>query len=153
MSQLSYREASFLDENLYLVWANDDDVRKNAFNSAKISAENHKVWFAKKMSENNTLLLVFSNELAVPVGQVRIDETEFVQVDISVDCNYRGKRYALFMLETAVGEYLRKFGKKKPIYSSIKKDNIVSIKIFEKVGFKLVEDNAHLQFNKYIFIP
>ena len=63
MTQLTYRLANNLDEDLYLNWANDDDVRKNAFNSEKITSENHHRWFSKKIKESDTLMLVFEDEL------------------------------------------------------------------------------------------
>lgn len=153
MIQLQYRKANYLDESLYLVWANDGDVRKNAFNREKIDAENHHHWFAKKIEEKDTLMLVFIDEFNCPVGQVRIDKSEYLQVDISVDSKFRRKGAAVFMIETAVSEYFHTFGKQQPIYSWIKKDHIVSIKVFEKAGFKINDDNAHLQYLEYIFIP
>ena len=153
MSQLSHRTATAADEALYLQWANDADVRKNSFNEAQISPQNHHSWFSKKLKEEDALLLVFLNEKQEPVGQVRIDKGDYLQVDISVDQQQRGKGYALQMLQMALTEYVQRFGKNIRIFSLIKRENISSIKTFEKAGFKLQEDSAHPLYLKYIFTP
>ena len=39
--------------DLYWLWVNDDEVRKNSINKECISAELHEKWFKSKLQDNN----------------------------------------------------------------------------------------------------
>ena len=149
---LSYREANLADEDLYLIWANDDEVRSNAFNTQKIKSEDHHRWFGKKLQDGDALMLVFSDQNNIPVGQVRIDKGDYWQVDVSIDKNHRGKGFGVQMLKLSLIEFSKKIGKNIAVYSLIKKQNIASVRIFEKAGFVLDASEESKDFYKYIFV-
>lgn len=128
------------EDDLLLVydWANDNTARKNYFNTNCISLEEHKQWFANALNSEDIHLFIFeTSDTKTPIGQLRIDYLGVIS--ISIDKKFRGKNLGSKMLAKAI-----KYIEQKPIYPTldhlvayIKKENIPSIKIFEKVGFKL----------------
>ncbi len=134
---LSYRLANKDDERLIFDWANDIDVREASFNTSPIKWENHINWFRKKISDNDTLFLIFLMETQ-PAGVVRIESTDKAVIGISIDRKYRGKKLATSMLKEACIAFW--ISSDVPIYAYIKKNNIASIKTFEKAGFNYVKD-------------
>jgi RimJ/RimL family protein N-acetyltransferase len=103
-----------------------------SFNSTQISWIDHVEWFTQKLSDENTMILIFQSNNS-NVGVVRIELKEKAVIGISIATEFRGKKLASEMLIMAC-EVFRK-EKKNPIFAYIKKDNIASIKSFKKAGF------------------
>jgi UDP-2,4-diacetamido-2,4,6-trideoxy-beta-L-altropyranose hydrolase len=73
---LSVRHADASDEQLILDWANETSARANAFNPRPIDPDDHRRWFAARLTDANACcLLVLESANAVPVAQVRFDRT------------------------------------------------------------------------------
>jgi RimJ/RimL family protein N-acetyltransferase len=132
-----HRKANLLDTDIYFNWANDKTTRENSFDTKPIIYENHVKWFSQKIQDKKALLLIFEDENNTPIGQIRIENKDNEHViGISIDTNFRGKGYAAKMYVKACQEYYTIFGKS-IIHAYIKKENIASIKSFEKAGFLL----------------
>jgi RimJ/RimL family protein N-acetyltransferase len=133
---LSFRKATQADMMLYLEWANDEDVRKQSYQTGTISLEDHTEWFLKKINDSNCLMLLFENEAKVPVGQVRFQkENEKVYViGISLAKEFRGKGLAGAILVMASDHFFEIFPENS-IYAYIKISNIESLRSFAKAGF------------------
>ena len=130
------RKAVESDLELYFDWANDIDTRNNSFNSQTIDFQTHTSWFLRKIVDNNTLMLVFENEDTIPVGQVRIEQKhEENIIGISIDKNFRGLGLAVQMLENTCKLFFEEFDEK-IIHAYIKKNNLASVKSFNKAGFQ-----------------
>ena len=152
-SLLLYRKASAADEHLYFEWVNDADVRKRSFSQEVVSKEQHHKWFQEMLKRKDALLLVFTIENNVPVGQVRINEKGGENIlSISIDANYRGKGFGNHMVKVATTEYCSDFSNN-VVVAYVKKDNRASVKIFENAGFKLFENNKNDAFFKFTFTP
>jgi len=137
---LTFRPAQLSDADLYYAWANEDQVRQNSFNSAKISYEEHVAWFTKKLDDPHCSFYLFVNESQEPVGQVRIEsKSSETVIGISVDPKQRGHSYAQEMLRSSCSDYLKK-NPEKVITAYIKKGNEASLRSFEKAGFINRED-------------
>lgn len=126
---LTFRLATKEDAKLYFDWANDPEVRKQSHNTDLVLWKTHLKWFNKKV-ESDSLLLVFFDG-STPVGQVRIDDG---LISFTVDSKFRGKGFGTAILETVKTLVSKKFNR---ITAEVKKDNIPSIKAFERAGFKL----------------
>jgi RimJ/RimL family protein N-acetyltransferase len=108
-------------------WRNDALSREASLSSEPISWETHESWFARRLADSETRIVVAYIE--APVGCVRIQSGA---VSIMVAPEHRGFGHASRMLEMAlVGE-----GELK---AEIKDWNRASIRVFERCGFAPVE--------------
>ncbi|GAB3540721.1 GNAT family N-acetyltransferase [Spirosoma fluminis] len=139
---LTYRLATPEDSPLYFDWANDPDTRRQSFNSDPISLETHEGWFDRKLADANALLLLFSNEAGVPVGQVRFERTSGeVIIGASVDAHFRGKGLASELIRQGCVACRKQWGDLL-IHAYIKADNQVSVRSFEKAGFTFSHESG-----------
>jgi RimJ/RimL family protein N-acetyltransferase len=136
--KVEYRKATKEDARVIYDWANEEVAREASFYSEPIKWENHLLWFNKKLKDDNTLILIFQYEQN-PVGLVRIEIADETIIGISIDRRFRGKKLAPVLLKKACSEFWKKLDS--PVFAYIKKDNVASIKSFEKAGF-LFEKNG-----------
>lgn len=141
--ELTHRKATVADCRLYWHWANDPEVRRSAFNSEPISWEKHQEWFTAKVSDPNTILLIFESRFG-PVAQVRLDgDAKQMTISYSVARQYRGTGIGKKIISEVISA--------RPPFTNmfmaqVKKGNIASVNIFEKLGFlrsDLLEKNAY----------
>ena len=112
--------------------ANDEDVRKNSFNSQKIKFEDHKKWFKKILKDDFVKFFVLEYGEDI-IGQIRFDFDErYPVISISLNKKYRGLGLSKYLLSRGI-EYLDDFDK---IIAYIKQDNLKSISFFKSMGFK-----------------
>lgn len=132
---IGFRIATLEDCDLMFYWANDPETRKNAFNTNQIKYTDHIYWFGQ-LNLNN--VLIYFDELNVPVGVVRIDNksNEWV-ITVMVDSKQRNKGYASKMLSTAPIEFFKQNSLVDKIVAYIKESNTASVRTFSKVGFVL----------------
>ncbi len=130
--KLTHREATLADSKLYWYWANDPEVRRNAFNSKPISWEDHQIWFNSRIENLKTKLLIFESKYGA-VGQVRLEGIESQKtISYSVARQFRGMGIGTKMIAQVVSvnpSYAGRF------VAEVKKENRVSIGIFQKLGF------------------
>ena len=129
-------------------WANEKVTLRNSITGKKITLEGHKNWFKKYITSKNKLMkIVYLNKK--PIGLVRLDKMYGnYYISYLIDKNYRGKRHAYM----ALSKYIKKvksLKKNKKIFAIVKKNNIPSVKIFNKLKFNLISKNKHLL--KYCF--
>ena len=142
MSSLTCRLAKPADTRLYFDWANDPDTRRQSFNSAPISLETHTNWFARKLADPDTLLLIFEKETGRAIGQVRFerkpvaDMPDEVIIGVSVDASQRGKGLASQLISQGCVICRKRWGEV-TIHAYIKPENQASIRAFERAGFRL----------------
>jgi L-amino acid N-acyltransferase YncA len=111
-------------------------VRRNAFNSEPISWEKHQEWFAARVSDPNSILLIFESQYG-PVGQIRLDGGAAQKtISYSVVRQYRGKGIGKKIMSEVIAAsppFARRF------LAEVKKGNLASANIFEKLGFQRTE--------------
>ena len=135
---ISFRKASEKDMLTVFKWSNDNLVRQNSYNSDEIALKDHKNWFTNKIKDEKSLFLIVlvNNQ---PSGIVRYEiNNEYSVVGIVVSKDYRGQGLATYFLKEAAAYYFKRFDK--PIHAYIKKENLASIKSFEKARFKHFKD-------------
>ena len=71
---LSFRKPTEDDMQLYFDWTNDEEVRKQSYQSAPVSLETHRQWFHTKLLDPGCTMLLFANENKVPRGEVRLQQ-------------------------------------------------------------------------------
>ena len=130
---INFRKLKQSDLDLTFQWTNETETRENSFFSEKISIDEHKNWFNRKIADPNLLYFVTEN-LDEPIGLLRFDEmNDYFIIGINVASNYRRKGFGKIILENGIKLFNQI--SKKTIYAFIMPENIPSIKAFESSGF------------------
>ncbi len=137
---INLRQVSAKDCKLIWQWANDPEVRAVSFSSDSISFENHEQWFESKMNDPNCHFYVAENSQHKAVGQVRFDlNGNQATISISLAPRFRGQGYGSMLIQLAAQRTLE-VSNVDVIHAYVKKENRVSLKAFQKAGFKILED-------------
>lgn len=138
---ISLRSANYEDCTLLFKWANDSQVRKNAFSPNNIDLESHIKWYENKMNDENTRIFIVLKD-NVEVGQIRVDISDNKGfIDYSIDKNYRGQGIGTEILQLIKLEIT-----KVNLIGYVKKENIASMKAFEKAGYEKIEYGDFIEY-------
>lgn len=144
------READIFDTEQTFRWASNSQVRQFSFNSDPIAYAEHYEWFTKKIESKNCLYLIFENAND-KLGSIRFDFDEFNNATISylIEPAFHGKGYGKIILEMGLTKLQSISRQNLNITGYVKSENIASVKIFEKLNFRLTENKNHvLKFEK-----
>lgn len=149
LAQVSFREATSADSKLLFNWTNDALVRKQSYSSEKIEFESHDRWFRSKIEDVNQLFLIAKvGEKEAGLVRYSIEDNNAV-VGISVSSEFRGMGLAPKFLSESAKYYFKTNAL--PIFAYIKKENIASIKSFEKAGYKFLKEEVVKGFDSKIY--
>ena len=126
------REITQSDWKVLLEWRNDKNTRQNSFNSDLISVSEHKEFIKNTITNTNrTQFILEYNE--IPVGTIREDKLGKDEFELSYTISpmYRGKKIGQIMMSLYLIE------RKGSFLCEVKEENVPSIKMIEKLGFKL----------------
>ncbi|MFA7289248.1 MAG: bifunctional UDP-2,4-diacetamido-2,4,6-trideoxy-beta-L-altropyranose hydrolase/GNAT family N-acetyltransferase [Melioribacteraceae bacterium] len=152
--ELYYKKAAKEDCKNVFDLSNEPIVRENSISPKSIKWEYHKEWFNKRIKDKNYLLLLAFDKDEKLAGQIKYDiKKNKAVVGISISPIHRGKGYASKMLIKSASILKELKQETNLIIAYIKRENISSIKSFEKSGYKLIgkeiiNDNEYL---KYIY--
>jgi UDP-2,4-diacetamido-2,4,6-trideoxy-beta-L-altropyranose hydrolase len=146
---ISFRRAEEKDLNKTFEWSNDTLVRNNSFNSNKIKFEEHKKWFLNKIYDKNSIFLIATfNEKEA--GVIRFDlKKDYSIISILVAKESRGKKLASALLRLSANYYFKH--NTLPIFAYIKKENIASLKSFEKAGYTFHKEEENDKTHRIIY--
>ena len=132
-NKLQVRRTVDADCELFWHWANDPEVRKNAFTSDSIPWETHKAWFSAVLQDHDTTAYVIECDKS-PIGQVRFERKRgHYLISYSLARQYRGMGLGEELLKVAIETF--KNCQCFTLKAEVKADNVASNKIFEKLGF------------------
>lgn len=145
---IDFRRISALDCDILYKWANDDLVRKNAFNSEKIEYNIHKKWFYNKLNSNSSYIyIILLNRM--PVGQIRIDiENTYGVISYSIDSKYRDKGIGTKAMKLISNRIKKDCTVLKELVGRVKIENISSQRVFEKAGFSKENPSEYFEYRK-----
>ena len=136
------REVTKSDWKVLLEWRNDKIPSQNSFNSDLVSVSEHKEYIENTITKpNRTIFILEYNE--IPVGTIRedrLDKGEF-ELSYTISPMYRGKKIGQIIMSLYLIE------RKGSFLCEVKEENIPSIKMIEKLGFKLF--NTEKKVNLY----
>nr|WP_294572348.1 GNAT family N-acetyltransferase [uncultured Romboutsia sp.] len=138
---IKLRKATYDDCNILFEWANDPSVRANSFNTKAIEIDDHRTWLKKKLTDKNTDLFIvtYNND---NVGTIRLDkDADESIISYSIDKNYRGRG-----IGTKVLDVIKKEMQELTLVGFVKKENIPSIKAFEKAGYIRFDEENQIKF-------
>ena len=137
------REVTKSDWKVLLEWRNDKITRQNSFNSDLVSVSEHKEYIKNTITNpNRTIFILEYNEIRV--GTIREDRLEKDELELSYTISpmYRGKKIGQIMMSLYLIE------RKGVFLCEVKEENILSIKMIEKLGFKLFNVEKRVNFYK-----
>ena len=134
------KKATINDCKLIFKWANDPQVRRSSFSPEPISWSDHVEWFETKHKDPNCFILIAIDDKCKPIGQIRFEtgNTGEAIVNVSIDKRMRGLGLGSLLIRLGVEEIFR-ISPLRSVQAFIKLDNKVSIRAFEKAGFKRQE--------------
>ena len=139
---MRFRKANKNDCKLIFDWANQKEVRLNSIDNKAIKWDDHKKWFQEKLNSKESQIFILEGKK--PIGQIRIDLNEgFYYIDYFVELSHRGKGYGKKMID------MLKEKNKYPLKALVKESNIISSRVFNSSGFKMIESIV-IDKNKYI---
>jgi RimJ/RimL family protein N-acetyltransferase len=137
------------DLDLIFNWANNPEVRKNAFNMDQIKYEDHLLWFKKKLRSKSSYIYILE-KTNIPIGQIRFDfedNTNCIIISYSISEEHKKNGYGSKIIELGLHQLKKINMGSDKVFASVKINNIASIKCFEKNNFKKTfEDNYQLHF-------
>jgi UDP-2,4-diacetamido-2,4,6-trideoxy-beta-L-altropyranose hydrolase len=143
------RKANAQDLLVFFDWANDNELRKQSFNTEPIAIEVHTAWYTRKMSDPNAVMYLFSYK-DVPVAQVRFEIKEDAIISYSVGKDFRGMGWGQKILQQSIREFKREHPGAIKIVGFVKLENEVSNRIFTNLGFVQQRATEYFQTYKYV---
>lgn len=131
--KIRLRHVVYDDLDFLFMLANDQDVRKYSFNTQPITFEEHLTWFDNIINSNTAFFLAEVDK--EPFASIRFQKkNNETQISISLTRDTRGLGYGAYLIKQAVKKY---FGNhcKEEIVAYIKKENISSLKSFQRASF------------------
>ena len=144
-NNLQVRKAQEIDLDIYYYWANDDEARKNSFNTMAIPYEDHCKWFHTRLKDGNSCLYIFTTKNEIPIANVRflINKEEAV-LSYLIDKHFRGIGLGKMILQLAKEQFFNEYRTVKSIKGFVKGNNTSSVRSFLSSGFQETEfDNSH----------
>lgn len=147
---ISLRRAHSADVQILYELRNEKIARAMSLQTDPIDYHRHQIWFEDTL--NNSSVNIFIAEFAEgPVGYSRLSMFDSCEAEISIatDYKYRGKGFGGQILSLTISEVNSlELGIKK-LVAVIKKENLRSIRLFEKFGFKQSEQSDRPDVFKY----
>lgn len=129
------RAAKEEDVDLLFRWANDSEVRKNAFSTEEISYGEHLSWYKELLSRADCKQYIYIYN-DVPIGQIRLTiRGEEAEIDYSVCKEKRGMGHGKRMLQFLCSQVKKEFPDIKKLTAKVKHDNIASQQTFLSAGY------------------
>ena len=141
LPELHLREIQKKDGRILLDWRNDITTRNNFLNNNFISEVEHTKYINETINhpKRSQFILEYNQ---IPVGTIRGTTLSDNRIELyyHVSPLFRGKKIGQQMMELYLSERQGNF------LCKVKNQNIPSIKMIEKFGFKLFKTDAEINF-------
>ena len=137
------REVKKSDWKVLLDWRNDKITLQNFFSFDLVSVSDHKEYIKNMITNPNRKLFILEyNEILVgTIREDRLDKDEF-ELSYTIGPTYRGKKIGQILMSLYLIE------RKGSFLCEVKEENIPSIKMIEKLGFKLFNTEKKVNYYK-----
>jgi len=151
---MSIRNATINDEKLLLYWSSDKVTRSQSFCQDRITVDEHKAWFKKKLVDPNRFIFIAEAANKLPLGMVRFDldiKQKEALISISVEPSMRGKGIAINLMEQAM-QKISLIEPRVTFIAEVRNSNIHSQRLFKKLNFTPVTSfrNDALKFERLV---
>lgn len=138
-------------DDIYIL-SNDPEVRKQSFNSKKISYHQHKKWFLNQLKNQNNLILIAESQYGF-IGQIRFSiEDQTAIISISIINKYRGFGIGQTILDKSLKILYDSKPEIRYIKAYVKASNPQSKTFFLKSDFKFITKRKIRNHNALEFI-
>jgi UDP-2,4-diacetamido-2,4,6-trideoxy-beta-L-altropyranose hydrolase len=145
---LRLRPAKPEDADRYFLWANDKGVRLLSFNQTPIVWKDHQIWFADKLSSEESFLWVLQTAQGLPVGQIRFDVSRGqAHIGYSLDPLVRGRGWSRILVESGLKAFWE-YRPKMMVKANVKQENLSSRRVFEGLGFCPSSEEGIMSFSR-----
>ena len=137
------REVLPQDSALLLGWRNDPNTRLNSINTAEVSLEEHARWFHNMITIRPQPISVAELD-GLPVGVIRLDWNvghDTCELSFTVAPEHRGKGVGFSMVQHEIQQM-----NKVRVLARVKTANVASRRIFDRLGFQVIESKGELLF-------
>ena len=147
--ELNLRKACWSDCRFLFRLRNEDEVRKNSFQTSEIPYSSHENWFAQKLQDVNTVIYILERN-GQAIGQVRADRQErTAEISYALCREARGRGLSRWML-SELENRLREDGFCSELYAEVKRENTASQKIFQSLGYRQKPEKYGFSYTKQI---
>ncbi len=144
---LTLRRADENDVGFLYELRNEEEVRKNSFQTEWIPYEQHTEWFERKLLNPDTRIFILEFE-GKRIGQVRTEKSgRTIEISYALCKEFRGNGYSKCML-TELEKRVRKEYIDAELLAEVKPGNIASRKIFRSLGYREEETGSGYQYKK-----
>lgn len=154
IDKIKMRKVRASDRQITFKWANDSKVRAYSFKQHLITEEEHNSWFQTKIQDHSCLYLIAEMNNFI-IGSIRFDiKGNEAIISYLIDPEYHGKGFGHLLLVNGI-KYILETAKEinlsfQKIVGYVMKNNIPSIKSFERLGFKKCEEYDKFKFEMFI---
>lgn len=142
---LYLRKTKPSDIDILFEWANDEEVRKNAFSTAAICYEEHIAWFNEMMEHPNKVQYILMSD-DNPIGQVRLSiNKNSAEIGYSISKHNRGCGYGRSIIQLVKQQVLVEYPEVTKLIGRVKPSNAASLQCFIKNGFQ--EEYRQLEYD------
>lgn len=148
------RRANNTDFTVTFAWANNEIIRRFAFNQQRIGIEEHSTWFINKIN-NPSCFYYIARHNNNPIGSIRFDILDReALISYLIDPLYHGKSFGKVILKKGIEVFLKDSSEQivNVIVGKVFKENIQSIKAFESLGFDKIDNNDYYKYEKWLTI-
>ncbi|MFA5260468.1 MAG: GNAT family N-acetyltransferase [Candidatus Omnitrophota bacterium] len=129
-------------------WRNHPDIRKNFFNTAAVSWEEHRQWFKQKMANPHCRIYI-ARRGEEKVGVIRFEpEGDGAQASVHLNPAYMRQGLGPCVIEAGTQQFLRDRGTQ-TIIARIIKRNAASVKAFTKAGYRCFTEDKDVLTYRY----
>ena len=151
---INLRWASIGDLDFTFGWATNTEIRRFSFQQHQITKEEHVTWFERKLMDTNCYYYIVDYD-RLPIGSIRFDiEDNEAIVSFQLDPMYHGQGFGQIILKKGVellmNVCISDLKLIRVISGEVLKNNIPSIKSFERMGFVKKELMGIYKFEKWI---
>lgn len=132
-------------------WANDQTIRAFSFSKGIITLDDHTKWFLNRIANRDCFYYIGVID-GQAIGSIRFDITETTAlISFLIDPAYHNQGLGLLLLKKGLFHLIRVSSSKiSMVVGMVMKDNIASVKAFERLGYKKIPDNQGYKFVKKI---
>ena len=146
------RYAKITDLQTTFGWINNPIIREFSFNKNKVSLKDHAIWFFTTLENHNCEYYLLEVQ-GTSAGTIRFDieEDGSARINYLLDPNFTGKGLGTYLLKEGINFLQENRPLVTKVYGHVFKENIGSVKIFEKLFFqKVSKDSSELKFEKLL---
>lgn len=153
MIPITLRRATAADSEFLYTLRNDEEVRRNSFQTEPVARDTHESWLRHVLADENRQLFIAENmETGEPVGQLRLDDEgeRGYEISYSVAPAFRGQRAGTIMIGVLMQMLTSAAGSTR-VFAQVKPENVASQAIFLHNGFiRVRQTDEYLEYERYV---